>query len=158
MRLLDRALHWVTELPTLLFPPDTHEDELLSIHRTPGLSIVHTDWGIYRSDLDQLHPSALSPDSHGSGDIEIIDDEQDGAERSERSEEGYSDSDKEYIPEPGTPLNTARAEIRWGKNWRRPRACHLESDAQEDTWIPKVGFLAARISLSGGDWRVLAHM
>lgn len=115
VRLLDRALHWVTELPTL-FPPDTPEDQLPSYHRTPGLSIVHTDWGVYRSDLDQLHPdSALPPNMDDGRDTEL-DDEGQGLslESDERSEEHSSeelsvlddeenDSDQDYLPEPDMP-------------------------------------------------------
>ncbi|KAI0352674.1 hypothetical protein OH77DRAFT_780954 [Trametes cingulata] len=77
IRLLDRALHWVTELPAL-FPPDTPSTELPSVHRSPGLSITHTEWGIYRSDLDELYPEHLPLDVDG--DTEPADEREEYAE------------------------------------------------------------------------------
>ncbi|KAI0670990.1 hypothetical protein C8Q78DRAFT_1033325 [Trametes maxima] len=62
VRLLDRALHWVARLPTL-FPPDTPSAELPSVHHTPGLSITHTEWGVYGSDLDLLYPEGQALDN-----------------------------------------------------------------------------------------------
>ncbi|KAI0366906.1 hypothetical protein BV20DRAFT_616278 [Pilatotrama ljubarskyi] len=102
VRLLDRALHWVTELPTL-FPPDTPSVELPSVHRSPGLSITHTDWGIYRSDLDELYPEEVPPVEDG--DTEPVDDREEpkwdeGEETEEETEEetdpSGSDEDEEY--------------------------------------------------------------
>ncbi|TBU27035.1 hypothetical protein BD311DRAFT_724906 [Dichomitus squalens] len=55
VRLLDRSLNAVRQLPEL-FPPGVPEEELPSIHAIPGLSITHTAWGVYRSDLDILYP------------------------------------------------------------------------------------------------------
>ncbi|KAI0643125.1 hypothetical protein C8Q79DRAFT_981704 [Trametes meyenii] len=64
VRLLDRALHWVTRLSTV-FPPDTPLAELPSVHHTPGLSITHTEWGVYGSDLDVLYPEEDGLDKEG---------------------------------------------------------------------------------------------
>ncbi len=60
VRFLDRALHGIPGLPEL-FPPWTPEDELPGVHTIPGLSITHTPWGVYRSDLDELFPPAEAP-------------------------------------------------------------------------------------------------
>ncbi|OSD07422.1 hypothetical protein PYCCODRAFT_1430670 [Trametes coccinea BRFM310] len=57
VRLLDPALKQLGQLPTL-FPPDSPSCELPSFHSVLDMSIVHTEWAVYRSDL----PTFLSFD------------------------------------------------------------------------------------------------
>lgn len=72
---------------------------------------MHTDWGVYRSDLDQLHPDALPPNMDDGEDTELGDKGQGLSESDEGSEEHSSDelsvlddeendSDHDYLPEP----------------------------------------------------------
>lgn len=67
IRLLDRALISITQLPRL-FPPDTPESELPCRHAIPGLAFVHAPWGVYRSDLDVLFGDLDGESPSGSDD------------------------------------------------------------------------------------------